>query len=84
MARIDRPPRRRLVCFWCAEPVAPALAVVAEGFVWHQSCLDDREEDIGGQVCCIDCGYPAASRWFDRAESCRCHLAPLIYGDDAT
>lgn len=79
-----RRPRRRLLCYWCAEPLTLSIAVIAEGWVWHASCLEDREEDVGGPVCCIECGYPAATRGSERPESCRCHLAPLIYGDDAT
>ena len=33
-------PRRRLVCYWCAEPLTLSLAVVAEGWVWHRVCFE--------------------------------------------
>ena len=82
MARADLRPRRRLACYWCAESLTLSLAVIAEGWVWHRLCLDESEEDIAGPVCCIDCGYAAATRGSERPESCRCHLAPLIYGRD--
>src|SRR5262249_24605775 len=83
MAR-NRPPRRRLVCYWCAEPLTLSITVIAEGWVWHRRCFEYLEVEIAGPACCLDCGYPAATRGSERPESCRCHLAPLIYGDDAT
>jgi len=83
MARTEIPvtvpyhPRR---CTWCGELVSStSLPVVAEGFVFHAVCYDGQE---GGRCC--ECGYPFESPRPERTPSCRCHLAPLIYGDAAT
>ena len=67
-------------CTWCGELVSStSIPVVAEGFVFHAVCYDRQEVDS-----CWDCGYPLVSPHPERTPSCRCHLAPLIYGDDAT
>ncbi len=61
MAHTDRRPRRRLVCYWCAEPLTLSIVVIAEDWVCHACCLEDQEADVRGPVCWIELRHEGPS-----------------------
>lgn len=78
--RVRRRRAERIACPWCDDPITPAsVTVVADGCVWHAKCWDGQT----GEGLCAECGYLLGVNLHpERTPSCRCHLAPLIYGDE--